>query len=39
LKSFRDSKLQFPQYTEGYSSGWLEALGPLTVPGRQRGGS
>ena len=39
LKSFRDSKVQFPPYTEGYASGWLEALGPLTVPGRSRGGS
>ena len=39
LKSFRDTELQFPPYTEGYASGWLEALGPLTVPGRRRGGS
>lgn len=29
LKSFRDSQVKFPQYTEGYRSQALEALGPL----------
>ena len=29
LKSFRDSKLRFPPYDEGYASPELEALGPL----------
>ncbi len=37
LKSFRDSTLRYPPYDEGYASGWLEALGPLTLPGRRRG--
>jgi predicted amidohydrolase len=34
LKSFRDSRVRFPPYAEGYASAPLEALGPLTVPGR-----
>ena len=29
LKSFRDSKVKFPQYTEGYASEALKALGPM----------
>jgi len=29
LKSFRDSKVQFPQYSEGYASEALQALGRL----------
>lgn len=33
LKSFRDSKLRFPPYTEGHDrSPALQALGPLTMP-------
>jgi len=34
LKSFRDSKVRFPQYAEGYDSDALRALGELTKPGR-----
>lgn len=34
LKSFRDSKVRFPPYSEGYSSEALEALGPLRMTGR-----
>lgn len=33
LKSFRDSQLQFPQYSEGYDSKSLKALGPLRMAG------
>ena len=29
LKSFRDSRLQFPPYVEGHDSGYLRSLGPL----------
>lgn len=29
LKSFRDSDVRFPQYTEGYRSEALDALGPI----------
>jgi deaminated glutathione amidase len=38
LKSFRDSKVRFPQYSEGYASPSLEALGELRMPGRQSHG-
>jgi predicted amidohydrolase len=38
LKSFRDSKVRFPQYREGYASPSLEALGELRIAGRQTGG-
>ena len=31
LKSFRDSAVQFPPYTEGYGSDALQALGPIAV--------
>lgn len=31
LKSFRDSDVRFPPYSEGYGSESLEALGPLTL--------
>ncbi len=34
LKSFRDSEVQFPQYSEGYDSGALRALGELRMPRR-----
>jgi predicted amidohydrolase len=34
LKSFRDSKVRFPQYAEGYDSDALRELGDLQVPGR-----
>ncbi len=34
LKSFRDSSVQFPQYTDGYVSESLEALGPMTKAGK-----
>ena len=34
LKSFRDSAVQFPQYTDGYASEALQALGELRMPGR-----
>ena len=37
LKSFRDSKLAFPQYCEGYVSAALDALGPLAKARRTRG--
>jgi predicted amidohydrolase len=37
LKSFRDSKLKFPQYTEGYDSDALRALGELHLPDRANG--
>ena len=36
LKSFRDSKVVFPPYAEGYASGWLEALGPMAPARRER---
>jgi predicted amidohydrolase len=35
LKSFRDSEVVFPPYTEGYASPALEALGKLRIAGRQ----
>jgi predicted amidohydrolase len=35
LKSFRDSKVEFPQYSEGYASPALEALGELRMAERQ----
>jgi predicted amidohydrolase len=38
LKSFRDSKVRFPQYSEGYASPSLEALGELRMPGGQTHG-
>ena len=34
LKSFRDSQVRFPPYTDGYASEALEALGPLEMPKR-----
>jgi predicted amidohydrolase len=36
LKSFRDSQVSFPPYTEGYDSESLKALGPLQMPGRKK---
>lgn len=33
LKSFRDSKVKFPPYSQGYDSEALRALGPLRKPG------
>lgn len=36
LKSFRDSTVEFPQYTEGYRSEALEALGPLRLAASDR---
>lgn len=38
LKSFRDSKLEFPPYREGYDSDALKALGALRKPGRNSTG-
>ena len=38
LKSFRDSKVQFPQYTEGYASDSLNQLGPLQMSKPRRNG-
>jgi predicted amidohydrolase len=35
LKSFRDSKVKFPQYSEGYASEALQALGDLHMPDRE----
>jgi predicted amidohydrolase len=35
LKSFRDTKIKFPPYTEGYASEALQALGPLEMADRQ----
>lgn len=32
LKSFRDSKLKFPPYSEGHASESLRALGPMKMP-------
>ena len=37
LKSFRDSKLQFPQYSDGCDSDSLRTLGELRKPGRANG--
>jgi predicted amidohydrolase len=37
LKSFRDSQVIFPQYTQGYDSEPLEELGELRMPGRPGG--
>jgi predicted amidohydrolase len=37
LKSFRDSKVKFPQYSEGYDSDALRALGELQMPARGSG--
>ena len=34
LKSFRDSQVQFPQYSDGYDSAALRALGALRKPGK-----
>ncbi len=34
LKSFRDSQVQFPQYSNGYDSAALRALGELRKPGK-----
>ena len=34
LKSFRDSKVRFPQYTEGHASESLRDLGDVVMPGR-----
>jgi len=34
LKSFRDSQLQFPQYSDGYDSASLRALGELRKPAK-----
>lgn len=36
LKSFRDSKLVFPQYEQGYASESLKNLGPLRMPPARR---
>ena len=38
LKSFRDSKVWFPPYSEGYDSEPLKKLGELEKPGRANGG-
>jgi len=38
LKSFRDSKVVFPPYADGYDSAALRALGELRKPGRGMGG-
>ena len=35
LKSFRDSQVKFPQYSEGYASPSLKALGPLRIANRK----
>jgi len=35
LKSFRDSQVKFPPYTQGYDSEALKALGELRLPGRK----
>jgi predicted amidohydrolase len=35
LKSFRDSEVKFPQYSEGYDSAALRALGELRKPDRE----
>ena len=32
LKSFRDSNVRFPPYSDGYASEYLESLGPLRIP-------
>jgi len=37
LKSFRDSKVKFPPYSEGYDSAALRALGELRKPVRENG--
>ena len=37
LKSFRDSRLRYPQYEEGYESEWLNGLGELRMPSRGEG--
>jgi predicted amidohydrolase len=34
LKSFRDSRVEFPQYRDGYDSAQLRALGELRMPVR-----
>jgi deaminated glutathione amidase len=36
LKSFRDSQMVFPQYSEGRDSNALKALGELNMPERKR---
>ena len=38
LKNFRDSNIKFPQYSEGYASEALKALGPVRMPLRGSGG-
>ena len=38
LKSFRDSKAEFPQYAAGYRSAALDGLGPLAKPRSTRSG-
>jgi len=35
LKSFRDSKVKFPPYSEGHDSAALRGLGELRLPGRK----
>lgn len=37
LKSYRDGKINFPQYAKEYDSGALRALGPLRRPERENG--
>lgn len=34
LKSFRDSKIEFPQYRRNWHSPYLDSLGPLAMPAR-----
>ena len=36
LKSFRDSKVDFPVYSEGYASPALSELGPLQMPDKRK---
>jgi predicted amidohydrolase len=36
LKSFRDSKVEFPPYQQGYASEALQALGPLKLANKRR---
>jgi predicted amidohydrolase len=38
LKSFRDSAVRFPPYTEGYASESLKALGPILLAGADKNG-
>lgn len=39
LKSFRDSAVQFPQYTDGHASETLQALGPIAMAASDKRGS